>query len=112
MSSVWIRPQNGLPLFKGAINSAAATVPLVAAITSQIIRCYKIWFVVSGATNITFQDGTTALSGAAAMTANGSFVLDMDGDAWFTTTAGNALNLLNSGSVQISGTVYYTAGQA
>ena len=110
MSSATIMPQNGLVLIPGAVTSTSATVVGVASISGQIIRVYKLFLVVGGVTNLTFQDGTTALSGALPFVANSSIALNMDGNPWFTTTAGNAFNIGNSGSgVQVSGTVYYTA---
>lgn len=96
-------------LATAAINSSSGTVTLVAASTGMIIRCYKIFFTVAGASNITFNDGTTALSGAVDLTAAGSaFTLTMDGQPWFQTSKGNALTITNSGSVSVQGQVYYT----
>lgn len=110
MAQMWIGPQNGLPLSVSVVTSTSATVTGVAAITGQIIRVYKMFLVVGGTTNLTFQDGTTALSGALPFVANGSIILDNSGTPWFTTSVGNAFNIGNSGSsVQVSGTVYYTA---
>lgn len=111
MTSVWLQPQNGYPILPAVINSSAATVPAVAAISGNIIRVYKIFFVVGGTTNLTFEDGSTALSGPMPFVANGSLVLDMNGTPWFTTSSGNAFNILNSGAASVNGTVYYTAGQ-
>lgn len=97
------------------INSAAGgdilAVPLVA---NQIIRVYKIWFVVTGASNITFKDGAggTALSGAAALAANGSLTLDMDGEPWYVTSAGKDFVINSSAATQVSGTIYFTQGTA
>ena len=73
-----------------------------------IIRIYRVMLVLGGITNITFQDGSTALSGAMPMLANGSFFLPMDGYPHFTTLAGNAFNINSSAAVQVSGTVWFT----
>ena len=108
MATMWLGPPNGGPLIAAAINSTSPTIALVAGAAGQIIRIFKIFLVVGGTTNLTFEDGSTALTGAIPMASNGSLTLDMDGTAWFTSSAGNALNLLNSGSVQVSGAVYYT----
>jgi hypothetical protein len=104
--TVW--PIDGGPLFQAPINGASATVTVIAATAGTIFRVYKIWLVTGGPTNLTFEDGTTALDGPVPMLSNGSIVLDMDGWPWFTTSVGNAFNILNSGTAQISGTVYYT----
>jgi hypothetical protein len=110
MSSVTITPQNGLVLIPSVVTSTSATVAGVAAISGQIIRVYKLFLMTGGITNLTFQDGTTALSGALPFVANGSIALNMDGNPWFTTSAGNAFNIGNSGSsIQVSGIIYYTA---
>ena len=80
---------------------------LVAAVSGQITKVFRIFFIVAGTTNITFKDGSTALTGAIPMVANGSFVLDFNEAAWFTTSANSAFVLNQSGAVQISGRVYY-----
>lgn len=108
MSTVWMGPQNGSPLLTAPVTSASSTIAAIAAVSGQIIRVYKLFLVVGGTTNLTFEDGNNALSGAVPMVANGSITLDMDGTPWFTTSVGNAFNIANSGSVQVSGTVYYT----
>lgn len=80
---------------------------LVAGVVSKTIRMYRVFFVVDAATTLTWKDGATAKSGAMSMAANGAFVLDYDGEPWYVTTAGNALVLSQTGTAQISGTVYY-----
>lgn len=81
---------------------------VVAAVASQVIRVYRIFFVVSGATNITIKDGaSTSLTGAMTFNTGGAWVLDMSGDAWFTTASGNSFIINSSNAVQVSGAVYY-----
>jgi len=109
---VWIGPQNGLNFLPQNVNSTAATIAAPSGVTGQIIRVYKIFLVVGGATNITFQDGSTALCGALPMLANGAISLPNDGTPWFTTSSGNAFNIANSGGAQVSGIVYYTINNA
>lgn len=109
MAQMWIGPQSGVVPVASVVNSSSGTVAAVAAVSGYIIRVYKLFLVVGGTSNLTFEDGSTALSGPIPLVANGSVVLDNSGTPWFTTSAGNAFNILNSGSVQISGTVYYTA---
>lgn len=113
MAQVTIGPINGLALTAAVLTSTSSTIAAIAGVAGQIIRVYKLFLVVGGTTNLTFQDGPTALSGAIPLVANGSVTLDMDGQAWFTTSVGNAFNIGNSGSsVQVSGTVYYTANNS
>lgn len=80
---------------------------LVAGVPGGAISIVKILLVVAGATNITFQDGSTNLSGAMPISANGSFVLDLDLFGWYLSSIGNPINLNSSNAVQVSGTVYY-----
>lgn len=80
---------------------------IVAAVAAQTIRLHKIFFVVSADTNITIKDGASGLTGVITMKAGGSFVLDMDGDPWFTCSTNTALVINQSGTAQISGRVYY-----
>ncbi len=76
--------------------------------SQAIIRVYQIMLVLGGATNITFKDGSTALSGPMPMLANGSYYLPMTGYPHFTTSVGNDFNINSSNAVQVSGTVWFT----
>lgn len=81
---------------------------LVSGISKKKIYVYRIFLVVAGTTNLTFKNGpNTSLSGALPMVANGSLVLDITNLPWFQTSAGNDFILGSSGSVQVSGMVYY-----
>lgn len=81
---------------------------LVSAVALQTVRAYRILLTTAGATALTFKDGaSTSLTGAMSFGTNGSLALDMQGEAWFTTTAGNAFILNSSNSVQVSGVLYY-----
>jgi hypothetical protein len=98
-------------LSRAVINSSAGGDILpVAAVPSQIIRVYKMLFVVTSATTITFKDGAagTAVSGPMDLAANGSVVLDMDGQPWYVTSAGNAFAINSSAAVKVAGTIWYT----
>jgi hypothetical protein len=81
---------------------------IIAAIASTRILVHRLWLVGSTASNITFKDGAgTSLSGAVPMAANGGITFDLTGEPWFTTALGNAFIINQSGTAQISGTVYY-----
>lgn len=80
---------------------------VVSGTAQQTVRVYKIFFVVSDATDIVFKDGSTALTGAISMAAKGSFILDFDAEPWFATSAGSAFVINQSGTAQVSGRIYY-----
>lgn len=80
---------------------------IVAAVAAQTTRLHRIFFVVSADTNVTIKDGATALTGVITMKAGGSFVLDMDGDPWFTGSTNTNFIINQSGTAQISGRMYY-----
>lgn len=83
---------------------------IVAGITGQVIRVFKIFAVAASSVQVTPVDGTpsgTAFTGALTL---GSFALDFDSQPWFTTSVGNAFVLNLSTGVQVSGSVYYTQG--
>lgn len=102
---------DGSGLLKASINfSGSGDNTLVAGSAQTIIRVYRLWLVVAAATNLIFKDGTTALNGAADMSANGGLTFDHNGEPWFVTGAGNAFVLNSSSAVQIGGMVYYTQG--
>lgn len=87
--------------------TASGTTPLIAGTVDQIGRLYRVVLVATSAVNLTFEDDTTPLTGPIYLGAGGSFVLDFDGEPWFTTTAGNALNLSADANAQVSGRAYW-----
>ena len=109
MPSVSIYPDRAGSLTSAVVNSSSSSIAAPAAISGMVIRVYKMFLVVGGITNITFEDGSNAISGPLALLANEAIVLDIDGTPWFTTTNGNGFTIANSGSVQVSGVVYYMA---
>lgn len=97
-------------LTNAAINaSSTGDNVIVSTQSAQTVRVFRMYFVVSAATTITFKSGGgTALSGAISLLANGAIVLDFDGEPWFLTTASQAFIINQTGTAQISGTIYYT----
>lgn len=82
---------------------------LVAAVASKRIKVHRFFFTVDAATTIKFKDGaSTDFTGYMSFTASGANFSDASGDPWFTTTAGNAFVINQSGTAQISGRLYYT----
>lgn len=112
MSTVAILPDRMGSLANSVVNSTSSAISAPAGISGKVIRVYRLFLVVGGATNLTFEDGSNALCGPLPILANGSIVLDIDGSPWFTTTSGNAFTIANSGSVQVSGAVYYYVDNA
>lgn len=78
---------------------------VVAAVTNQSIRVYRLFFVVSADTNIVIKNGSTALTGTITMFAGGTFLLDVSREPWFTTTVGNAFVINQSGTANIGGKI-------
>jgi hypothetical protein len=83
---------------------------IVAGVAAQIIRVYRIIAMVGGSTSLTFEDGTTALSGPLPFATNEAIVLTFDTKPWYITSVGNPFQINSSSAVQVSGTVYYTQG--
>jgi hypothetical protein len=83
---------------------------VIAAITGKQIFVSRIYFVVAGATNVTFNDGAVT-DASIALAANQGFVLDTqaNGNPWFQTAAGSGFQITTSSAVQIGGRAYYTA---
>ena len=92
-----------------AVNvNASGQTALVASSMGKAVKVYKILLVIGGISNLTIQDGSTGLTGPMPFNAGGLLELDStNGEPFFTTTAGNALNLNCSAGVQVSGTVWY-----
>jgi hypothetical protein len=109
MATVSLIGVDGQPLTSAVLSSAAGgDITGVAATAAKFTRVYKIFLVVTGATVITFKDGTTALSGAMSLPANGAIILDLDGQPWFVTSKNSAFFINSSAATQVSGTIYYT----
>jgi hypothetical protein len=80
---------------------------VVAAASGKRVLIHRLMLVCSAATNLTFKRGSTSLSGAMAMGANGGITFDITGEPWFTTDVAEAFVISQSGTAQISGTVYW-----
>lgn len=88
--------------------ASAATLTGISGVSAQIYKVYRLFLVAAGITTITFQDNTTALSGAISMQSGVPLCLAFEAEPWYTGSAsGTAFNIVNSGATQISGTIYY-----
>ncbi len=87
--------------------SASGDNTIVSAVAAQVIKVYRIMFTVTGAVNITFKNGSTALSGAMPFAANGGIVLDFSGEPWWTCSTNTAFIINLSTGTQVSGQIWY-----
>lgn len=108
MAGFYVQPIDGGKLTPAAIN-ISSTGTVITGTTGFIIRVYKIFLVVTGATNLKFVDGSTDLTGAMGLSAGGSITLGSDGLPWFTCSSGANFVINLSSGTQTSGCVYYTS---
>ena len=88
----------------------ALTVPANSGMRQPFMNIWEVVLVVAGATNLTFQDGAVnGVTGAMAMSANGSAYFGETTDPHFIISPGNDFVLNSSQAVQISGYVVYSA---
>lgn len=91
--------------------SAGGDNTIIAAPANGPINIYGISFTVTAATNITFKDGTTALTGAIVLTGNGSSLTwPLQDEPYLVVLPGDAFVINQSGSATIGGIVWYTTG--
>lgn len=98
-------------LSSATINTASTgDQTIIAGSGSQTIRVMRLIMTVSAATNLIFKNGASgfAWTGAMSMTANGSIVLDYTGEPWYVTSTANGFIINQSGTAQMSGTIWYT----
>lgn len=97
---------------QGAINfSASGDNIIVTAPANGPINVYGLVFTVTGATNITFKDASTALTGAMVFTGNGSsMTLPLQDEPWFQIQPGDNFIMNSSNAVTVGGALYYTTG--
>ena len=89
------------------VNAAAGfPLPIVAATPGMIVRVYRAFLVVGGATTITFRDGAALYPQIVVAEPNETIMLDPQLFPWFQTSIGDALNLDSTNNVQITGAVW------
>lgn len=79
----------------------AASGDIVAAAAGKKYRLLALYAISASAVNLTLRSNTTALSGV--MPVAQGITLPFNPEGWVETVAGEALNALLSGSVQLSG---------
>ena len=81
---------------------------VVAAVPGKKIRVVSFWIIVDAATAVTWQNGTTDITGAAPLAINGGWVVDFSPVGHFETAVGAALNIeLGTSSANAKGSVNY-----
>ena len=96
------------PFTESSVNfSGTSDNTIISGTANQTIRVFRIFFVASASTTITFKDGATALTGAITVFAGGAFLLDYQDLAWFTTSSGNGFVISQTGTAQISGRIWF-----
>ena len=90
--------------------ATAADHEIIAAVAGKQIKVHGYMLVAAGAVNVTWKNGTTALTGAMTMAAGTPIDADQGSDYawWFLLDTNTALNLTLSGAVQVSGHVSYS----
>ena len=84
---------------------------LAGEVAGKQIRLYKCALFFSAAGSVQFLDGTTGMTAAIPVAANGSITWDLDGEPWLPpTTAGNALKISIPAGMSVTGNVWYTIG--
>lgn len=102
---------DGLPrkVLKAQSFSLSATGNIVPAVSGRRIKVYSVKLVVDAALSVNFRSGaSTALEGALPLAANGGFVeATTPPNYLFATTAGEALDLVITGTGTASGRVSF-----
>ena len=85
--------------------SASGDTAVIAGVSGRRIYVFRLYFILGAATNITFKNGSTALTGAMPFLANGFMILDPTQVPWHQTDLGAAFNINSSNAVQVSGSI-------
>ena len=108
MAGFSLEPNENSNLFTTvAVSATGGTITAIPSVTGQIIRVYKLFLTVTTAGTLQFEDGSTALSGAIALGANGAITLDLDGTPWFSCGKGNAFTIVAGSGITVAGQLYY-----
>lgn len=95
------------PLFAVINVSSAGDNAIVAAVTSKVIRVLTYVLVADGAVAVKWNNGTTAVSGAMSLSANGGVAAPFCPVGHFQTSSNTALNLNLASAVGVRGHVTY-----
>lgn len=90
--------------------SSSGSNTLITGTASQTIKVYGLFFTSGSAVSAVFYDGTgtaNPLTGTMSFTANGSMLLDISSEPYWTGSAGNALIMSLSAGSTVGGRIYY-----
>lgn len=89
--------------------ASATTTTLVALSAGKKVRILSMYLVSAAANTVTLQSHTTTTNGdgGCSYAANGGISLPFNPVGWFDTTSGEALDMVTSGSGQVSGQITY-----
>jgi hypothetical protein len=93
---------DGLPIKSAVVNFASASQTVVPNSTSV----WRLLLIAAAAAVVTLQDGSNALTGPLSLATGVPLVLDFSSRAWFICQTN--FTIAQSGTVQISGTAYFT----
>jgi len=97
----------GSKVTQAAINfSTSGDNTIVSGVLNKTIRALQFFFVLAGATNLTYKSGSTALSGALNFPAAGAQVQDFI-QLPLTCNLSDSFVINSSAAVQVGGTVWY-----
>lgn len=117
MTEVTLGPLDGDSSVTATVIITAATgdyVP-ISGVAGSVIRIYAILLVPGGTTNITFKNGSTAISGAIPFTSTqimGPLMMPFSGQPYYTLSVGNSFAINSSAAVALGGNVWYTQNAA
>jgi hypothetical protein len=106
VSGAFVEPGASAVKYAVINESTAASNELVAAVTGKRIIVLSYTLLAGGTVNVTFQSAATAISGAMPLVANAGIAIS-DNNGLMDTVAGEALNLLSSDAIQVSGHLSY-----
>ena len=96
------------PVKSAIINeSSMGDNPVIEAVPGLRLAVVQLRVLAAGAVNIKFRSGTTDIDGLAYLTTDSGYILNFSPVGWFTTNAGEALNLNLSAAVAVGGILGY-----
>lgn len=94
-------------VLRAAIDSSAASIAAVAAVTGKRINILGLCLGSDGADTVVFSSGSTELGQVVFKATDPHLVLPISPDAWFECAPGEAFNIGNAGTGALTGFVVY-----
>lgn len=80
---------------------------IVASVSGQTTRIYRLFFTVGTASQISFFNGSASLSGQMNLAASGGMVLDLSSEPWFITSSNQSFGISATVTTALNGRVEY-----